>query len=111
MRCEPHGQGKKLENVRMRKWENLEISKLTWVRRKKSVACATEILQIFKKNQTNRLQIVWKSRTDYTDCTDSLSFDNWQLIIDKCDGHELATALLDFTDYNINTIVNQYWYI
>jgi len=41
-------------------------------------------------------------RTDYTDCTDSLS-------IDKCDGHELATALLDFTDYNINTIVNQYY--
>lgn len=71
--------GKKLENVRMRKWGNLEISKLTWVRRKKSVACATEILQIFKKNQTNRLQIVWKSRTDYTDCTDSLSFDNWQM--------------------------------
>ena len=38
-------------------------------------------------------------------------FFNWQLIIDKCDGHELATALLDFTDYNIKTTVNQYWYI
>jgi len=32
----------------------------------------------------------------------------FHLTIDKCDGHELATALLDFTDYNINTTVNQY---
>ena len=42
-----------------------------------------------------------KLHTDYTDYTDSLS-------IDKCDAHGLATALLDFTDYNTNTIVNQY---
>ena len=40
-----------------------------WVRRKKSVAYATEILQIYT-NQTNRQQVAWKSRTDYTDCTD-----------------------------------------
>ena len=34
---------------------------------KKSVAYATEILQIFEKNQTNRQQVAWKSRIDYTD--------------------------------------------
>ena len=73
---------------------------------KKSVAYATEILQIFEKNQTNRQQVAWKSRIDYTE---SLSIDNWQLIIDKCDGHELATVLLDFTDCNVNTTVNQYY--
>ena len=87
---------------------------------KESVAYATEILQIFEKIKQigNKLPLgiysampARKLQTDYTDCTDSLSFDNWQLIIDKGDGHELATALLDFTDYNINTTVNQYWYI
>ena len=30
------------------------------------------------------------------------------MIIDKCDMHGLATSLLDFTDYDTNTIVNQY---
>jgi len=31
------------------------------------------------------------------------------LIIEKYGGHELATALLDFTDYNVNIAVNQYY--
>ena len=97
----------------MRKWENLEISKLTWVRRKKSVACATEILQIFKKIKQigNKLPKNLAQITRIARIVFYLTIDNWQLIIEKCDGHELATALLDFTDYNINTTVNQYWYI
>ena len=51
------------------------------VRCKKSVAYATEILQIFKKIEQMNSFAVFKSRTEYTD---SLSIDN-------CDVHRWAT--------------------
>ena len=61
---------------------------IKWVRRKKYIVKLSLIKWI------NSFAVL-KSRTDYTEYTDSLSFDNWQLIIDKCDGHRLATSLLD----------------
>ena len=41
-----------------------------WARCKKSVAYATEILQIFKKIKQISCFATLNSRTDYTDCTD-----------------------------------------
>ena len=74
---------------------------IKWVRRKKYIVKLSLIKWI------NSFAVL-KSRTDYTEYTDSLSFDNWQLIIDKCDVHRLATSLLDlhglWCEYNYNSV-------
>ena len=63
----------------IRELANLEISKLTWVRRKKSVACATEILQIFKKIKQigNKLPKNLAQITRIARIVFHLTIDNW----------------------------------
>ena len=74
--------GKKIrecENKKMRKLGNEEIWKLTWVRRKKSVAYATEILQIFKnfKQIGNKLPENLAQITRIARIVFHLTIDNW----------------------------------
>ena len=88
--------------VKGRSTKNKEgYNNIKWVRRKKYIVKLPLIKWI------NSFAVL-KSRTDYTEYTDSLSFDNWQLIINKCDGHELATASLDlhglWCEYNYNSV-------
>ena len=64
----------------------------------KSVAYATEILQILKKIKQISCFATLKSRTDYTDYTD-LDIDRFQYYGTKI--HRLVASLLDFTDYNV----------